>query len=64
MYFQNDEEFGVFINAIDEGYKKIDLVHQNDGMEDSPMSMNDMEVFEAEKGRSPWWYRKHTNRNT
>ena len=64
VYFQNDEEFGAFINAIDEGYKNIDLVHQNDGMEDSPMSMNDMEVFEAEKGRSPWWYQKHANRNT
>lgn len=58
VYFQNDKEFGVFINAIDEGYKKIDLVHQNDGMVDSPMSMNDIEVFKAEKGRSPWWYRK------
>ena len=22
------------------------------------MSMNDIEVFKAEKGRSPWWYRK------
>ena len=54
VYFQNDQEFGAFINAIDEGYK----MHQNDGMEDSPMSMNDMEVFEAVKGRSPWWYRK------
>ena len=58
VYFQKDEEFGAFINAIDEGYKEIDLVHQNDGMEDNPMSMYDIEVFKAKNGRDPWWYRK------
>ena len=58
VHFAKDEDFKNFVDAVDESYPGLDLVHQNDKMEQKPMSDQSLAAFKKAKGgKSPWWYR-------